>query len=104
DDMEASEKIRIYDKGFDVTAAEFVSEAESLRLRNGDILIPRIPDAEPLHLECEAFIHAICTGVPPRSDGRDGLRVVRVLEAAHRSLKSGGYPVSVSSSPHGDLV
>ena len=95
DDMEASEKIRVYDKGFDVSAARFVSEEESLRMRIGDILIPRIPEAEPLRLECAAFVQAIRTGTPPRSDARDGLRVVQVLAAADRSLKSGGQPVRV---------
>ncbi|MCA1597272.1 MAG: Gfo/Idh/MocA family oxidoreductase [Chloroflexi bacterium] len=97
DDMEAAEKLRIYDKGVDVSTARFVSEEESLRIRNGDIRIPRIVDTEPLRLECQAFVKAIRTGIPPRSDGLDGLRVVRVLQAAERSLKSGGEPMLVSN-------
>ncbi|HET6385150.1 MAG TPA: Gfo/Idh/MocA family oxidoreductase [Armatimonadota bacterium] len=96
DDMEASEKIRIYDKGFDVATAKFVSEEESIRIRNGDILIPHISSAEPLLQECAQFIRAIQTGVSPRSDARDGLRVVQVLAAAEHSLKNGGHPVTLT--------
>jgi predicted dehydrogenase len=95
DDMEAAEKIRIYDKGFDVSTAQFVDEEQAVRIRNGDILIPRIDDAEPLRLECSAFVRAIRTGKPPRSDAHDGLRVVQVLAAGDASLKAGGTPVDI---------
>ena len=95
DDMDAGEKIRIFDKGFDPLEAEFVSEDQSLRIRNGDILIPRLEDSEPLRLECAQFVRSVRTGVPPRSDGRDGLRVVEVLTAAQKSLELGGHPVAL---------
>jgi predicted dehydrogenase len=52
----------------------------------GDIFAPRIPNAEPLRIECEHFLECIRTGAVPRSDGESGLRVVRVLEALQRSL------------------
>ena len=51
--------------------------------------------AEPLRTECEHFIDSIRNGTPPRSDGRDGLRVVRILEAAETSLKRNGEPVAL---------
>ena len=51
--------------------------------------------AEPLRLECQHFVDCIAEDNTPRSDGRDGLRVVRVLEAAQRSLTQGGAPVSL---------
>jgi predicted dehydrogenase len=89
DDVEASEKVRVYDKGVarqPTTAPAYASYGELLALREGDIVIPRLPSKEPLSIECGEFLKAIETGVPPRSDGRDGLAVVRVLEAAQHAL------------------
>ena len=94
DDMEASEKIRIYDKGVDANGS-VVGYEQSLTLRSGDILIPKTPGGEPLRIECLHFLECIEKGQTPRSDGRDGLRVVRVLDAATRSLKAGGAPVNL---------
>jgi predicted dehydrogenase len=88
-DMEAQEKIKVYDKGVErprTEAAEYDSYADLLQLREGDIVIPRLPLSEPLALECSEFLSAIETGVPPRSDGADGLRVVTALEAAQAAL------------------
>lgn len=92
DDMQPQEKVRIYDKGVDrrpSEAAPYGSYAELLSLREGDILIPRIPNKEPLAIECEEFLKAVLTGIPPRSDQQDGLRVVRVLAAAQEKLSNG---------------
>ena len=94
DDMEAIEKIRVYDKAANVTPGS-VDYADSITLRQGDILIPYVKGAEPLRIECEHFIECIAEAKTPRSDGRDGLRVVRVLDAASRSLKAGGTPVEL---------
>jgi len=94
DDMDPAEKIRIYDKGVDV-AGSVVGYEQSLSLRTGDILIPKTPTGEPLRIECLHFLECVEKGAPPRSDGRDGLRVVRVLEAAGRSLKAGGAPIKL---------
>jgi predicted dehydrogenase len=94
DDMDASEKIRIYDKGVDV-AGTVVDYERALSIRSGDILIPKTPGGEPLRIECLHFLECIEKGKVPRSDGRDGLRVVRVLDAAARSLKAGGAPVNL---------
>ncbi|MFT7695815.1 MAG: putative dehydrogenase [Candidatus Latescibacterota bacterium] len=90
DDVESAEKIRIYDKAAE--SANYASYGDSITLRFGDITIPHIDMAEPLKLECQHFIDCISTGKTPRSDGRDGLRVVRVLEAAQRSLERNGAP------------
>ncbi|HET9075260.1 MAG TPA: Gfo/Idh/MocA family oxidoreductase [Solirubrobacteraceae bacterium] len=82
DDMALEGKVTIYDKGFDENAqgyGEYIT-------RSGDIFSPRLPAAEPLRLECEHFIACVRTGATPRSDGRSGLRVVRVLEALQSSL------------------
>ena len=95
DDMDASEKVRIYDKGADVK--EGVNNfAEAISLRVGDIHIPKIASQEPLGMECQHFIAAIANDTTPLSDGHDGLRVVKVLEAGAESLKQNGAPVEIA--------
>ncbi|HEY1689719.1 MAG TPA: Gfo/Idh/MocA family oxidoreductase [Solirubrobacteraceae bacterium] len=82
DDMELERKLTIYDKGFDEKAdsyGEYIT-------RSGEIRCPRVPNAEPLRLECEHFIECVAGRRVPRSDGESGLRVVRVLEGLQRSL------------------
>ncbi len=97
DDMEASEKVRLYDKGVD-RPPEGTADAEiALKLRFGDILIPRIDLEEPLARECRHFVQCVRTGRRPRSDGRDGLQVVAALEAAQRSLEAQGAPQPVAA-------
>lgn len=96
DDMAPREKLRIYDKGVDRKEA-FVSAAESLSLREGDIAIPRVPGGEPLAIELAHFLR-VAQGAPAeRTDAADGVRVVRVLEAASRSLAAGGLPMDVET-------
>ncbi|MBE0446492.1 MAG: Gfo/Idh/MocA family oxidoreductase [Actinobacteria bacterium] len=95
DDMESSEKVRIYDKGVGINP-DYRAYGEDLTLRFGDITIPGIKMKEPLRAECEHFIESIQNGQRPRSDGHGGLRVVKVLEAAQVSLKSGGKPVKIA--------
>ena len=87
DDMEGAEKVRIYDKGAEGGGQDYTAP---ITLRTGDIVIPRIHGGEPLRAECEHFINCIRNDQTPRSDGRDGLRVVEVLEAGSESLKQNG--------------
>jgi predicted dehydrogenase len=94
DDMEATEKIRLYDKAANVAPGS-VGYADAITLRQGDILIPFVKGGEPLRAECQHFIDCVQNGRRPRSDGQDGLRVVQVLEAATRSLQAGGAPVEI---------
>ncbi len=98
DDMDASEKIKVYDKGVD-RAGEVVAYGDSLTVRNGDILIPKISLQEPLKLECAHFVECVRDRKKPLTDGLDGLRVVKVLDAAQRSLKNGGTPVAIQPLP-----
>jgi predicted dehydrogenase len=82
DDMALEGKLTIYDKGVDETSrgyGEYIT-------RSGDIFSPRIPNLEPLRVECEHFVRCVRTGERPRSDGESGLRVVRVLEELQDSL------------------
>jgi predicted dehydrogenase len=88
--MESAEKVRIYDKAAERQGYE--SYGESITLRFGDIVIPHVNPAEPLKLECQHFVDCVQSGDTPVSDGRDGMHVVRVLEAAQRSLRADGAP------------
>jgi predicted dehydrogenase len=83
DDMELERKLTVYDKGFDES---FASYGEYIA-RSGDIFSPRVPNEEPLAIECRHFVERVRDGGEPRSDGNAGLRVVRVLEALQRSLQ-----------------
>ncbi len=94
DDMEASEKIRIYDKGVEA-APDSALYGDELTLRFGDVVIPFIKMQEPLLIECQHFIDCIIEGKPPVSDGRSGLEVLKVLDACDRSLASGGKAVKI---------
>ena len=93
DDMESDEKIKIFDKGVERPA--FLDYSEALTVRYGDIYIPHIAMTEPLRLECQHFLDSIRQDTTPLTDGREGLRVVRVLEAAQASHKLGGQPVDL---------
>jgi len=93
DDMEVSEKLKIYDKG--VRSPSYDTYGEYLSLRFGDITIPNVKMAEPLRAEAEHFIHCIESREGPKTSGRDGLEVVRILIAAQESLKKKGIPVNV---------
>jgi predicted dehydrogenase len=91
DDMESSEKVRIYDKGID--PPDFVAYDQAPTLRFGDIVIPRLTMTEPLRIECQHFLECIRSRRRPRTDGESGLRVGQILEAAERSLGRDGEPV-----------
>jgi predicted dehydrogenase len=93
DDGHPVEKLRVYDKGYDRPPA-FTEYAEFLAIRNGDIHIPMVSGGEPLDLECRHFIDCIVNGKQPLTDGASALSVVRVLEAASRSLAADGAPVA----------
>jgi predicted dehydrogenase len=83
DDMELERKLTVYDKGFD----ESWSSYGEYIARSGDIFSPRVPNEEPLRIECRHFVERVADGAEPRSGGEAGLRVVRVLEALQRSLQ-----------------
>ena len=93
DDMEASEKLKIYDKG--VGSPSYATYGEYLTLRFGDITIPSIKMKEPLRAEAEHFIECIGSRKEPRTGGRDGVQVVNILVAAQKSLREKGAPVRV---------
>ncbi|PDW02357.1 Gfo/Idh/MocA family protein [Candidatus Viridilinea mediisalina] len=95
DDIEMSEKIKVYDKGIIVSDAENAIYQRHVGYRTGDMWAPRLDNIEALKLETEHFTTCIQTGQTPRSDGQAGLRVVRILEAASRSMANHGQPVAL---------
>jgi len=100
DDMQPREKLKIFDKGIN-RPPEYHSYGESLSVREGDISIPLVPNVEPLSAELRHFV-AVARGTEsPRSGGRHGVEVVRVLEAAASSLKQGGAGVDLAAAEEG---
>jgi len=90
DDVEALEKIKIYDKGVEAPQYTDTFGEFQCSYRYGDVVIPNIRFVEPLRLECQHFLECIANQTEPQSSGRVGLKVVRVLEMAERSLQNGG--------------
>ncbi|MGP9813821.1 Gfo/Idh/MocA family protein [Rhodopseudomonas sp. NSM] len=93
DDLEPTEKIKVYDKG--ITLNESPENAHQFRIgyRAGDMWAPNISTKEALQTEVEHFLECVRTGATPISDGLSGLRVIEVLEAASRSIADHGRPV-----------
>jgi predicted dehydrogenase len=93
DDVDTEARLRIYDKGVYRHGSEY-GEFQ-LKVHSGDINIPKIEMSEPLRNECAHFVECVREGKRPRTDGENGLRVVRVLEAAQESLEKNGATVPV---------
>ncbi len=102
DDMETSEKIKVYDRGVDVRDEDSVYK-KLVQYRTGNMYSPNIDSGEALSRMSAEFVDCINTGKPSISDGQTGLNVVKVLEAADISVKAGGRRVDLShlSRPHG---
>jgi predicted dehydrogenase len=92
DDLEPLEKIRIYDRGVEAPPYTDTFGDFQCSYRYGDVVIPSIRFVEPLRLECQHFLECIINGNRPQSCGEVGLKVVKVLETAQRSLLNGGKP------------
>jgi predicted dehydrogenase len=94
DDVEPSEKVRIYDRGIDVASRESVHRT-LVDYRMGDMWAPKVELREALAVECEHFIACVRGASGPITGGEVGLRIVRLLEAAHRSLAEGGRQMPI---------
>lgn len=96
DDLEPSEKIKIYDKG--VMVRDDPERLQEMRIgyRSGDMWAPQLSTKEALRTETEHFLDCITKGDTPMSDGVAGLRVVEMLEATTSSMRKRGYPVEFS--------
>ena len=92
DDMEPSEKVKVYDRGIELTAVESSPEKiDELRVsyRSGDMFAPKLDGTEALRFEAKHFLDCVEKRAKPLCDGHAGLRVVRVLEAASNSMAAG---------------
>jgi len=102
DDMDLNEPLRIYDKQVtDVrTRPTYVDSFASFRasVRKGDITVPKVPLGEPLAAQCAHFLECIVSGKQPFSGGREGIAVVRALEAMQRSIRARGREEQVELS------
>jgi predicted dehydrogenase len=88
-DLEADEKIKVYDKGVEMTSGEEVYKT-LVSYRTGDMWSPKVEQVEALKLEAAYFVDCILNKKKPFNDGRAGLQVVRILEAADKSLNEKG--------------
>lgn len=99
DDINMSEPLRIYDKQVsdERTNREFIDTFGSYRMsvREGDVTLPKVAGGEPLRNECEHFLDCIETGAAPLTGAKEGIAVVRALEAISRSMKNGGQAEEV---------
>ena len=93
-DLEADEKLKIYDKGVDIDSREGVYNL-LVSYRSGDMYAPQLEQVEALRQELSYFIECIESGSRPFNDGQAGLRVVRMLEAASASMKRKGELVAL---------
>lgn len=95
-DLNAPEQVRVFEKGVTPVVAEASTYGEyQFLMRDGDIISPRIEFSEPLKNQCSHFLECITQGSRPLSGGREGLAVVRVMEAIDRSIGRKGVPVEV---------
>jgi predicted dehydrogenase len=98
DDMELSEKLRVYDKGITVgSGPSSTPDVYQLKVgyRAGDMWAPHIPNVEALQVEARHFVECATSGRTPTTDGQAGLRVVKILEAASQSMAKHGHPIEI---------
>jgi predicted dehydrogenase len=96
DDLETSEKIRVYDSGVEIEHLDDEGlQQMKVDYRIGDMVSPALVHKEALQMETEHFTHCIATGEKPLTDGYAGLAVTRILEAAEYSLKRGGAQIAI---------
>jgi predicted dehydrogenase len=88
-DLEADEKIKVYDKGVKITSREGVYDL-LVSYRSGDMWAPQLEQGEALRQEMAYFVECISSGTEPFNNGCAGLRVVQMLEAASESLSKRG--------------
>ena len=97
DDVEVTEKVRLYDKGLIINGNPEKQYQALINYRIGDVLIPKLEATEALSHAAREFVSSIIEGRKPLTDGVAGYRVVRLLEAAQASLEKGGQPVEFNN-------
>jgi len=94
DDVEPSEKVKVYDKGVDVTTEEGVYQL-LVQYRTGDMYSPKLDSTEALSLLASHFVECIEHSKTPVTNGEAGLGVVRILEAAEKSINNNGKLIAI---------
>lgn len=95
DDLEPSEKVKIYDKGVTLSQSPEAVYEMLVSYRSGDMWAPRLDATEALQIEAQHFVDCIETGKQPITDGQAGLRLVKIVEAAEQSLRARGQLVEI---------
>lgn len=95
DDLEPSEKVKVYDKGIVVSQSPEAVYEMLVSYRSGDMWAPRLDTTEALQTEALHFIDCIENNKKPETDGPSGLRLVRIVEAAEKSLRARGQLVEI---------
>ncbi len=95
DDLEPSEKVKVCDKGITVSQSPEAVYEMLVSYRSGDMWAPRLDSTEALQIEAQHFVDCIENNKKPDTDGTDGLRLVRIVEAAEKSLRARGQLVEI---------
>jgi predicted dehydrogenase len=98
DDLEPSEKVKVYDKGITVNGKSDNAYEMLVGYRTGDMWAPQLDVTEALRTEAQHFAECIVSGGTPLTDGHAGLRVVRILEAATRSMRERGRVIELETA------
>jgi predicted dehydrogenase len=93
-DLEADEKVKVYDKGAQITNREGIYNL-LVSYRSGDMWAPKVEQTEALKAECEYFVDCVKNNTRPFNDGQAGLQVVKMLEAANESIRERGRIVKI---------
>ena len=94
-DLDASEPVKIYDRGISINGDPEARQGLMIGYRSGDVVSPHFTRREPLQLMVEHFAECIRCGQKPLTSGEEGLRVVRILDAAQRSIKAQGGRITL---------
>jgi predicted dehydrogenase len=93
--LDAAEKVKVYDRGITINHDPDQRRKVLVGYRTGDVWVPHVPHVEPLQNMVQHFVECILAGTTPLTDGEAGLRVVRMLESAERSIKAQGGRITL---------
>jgi predicted dehydrogenase len=94
-DLDLAERVKVYDRGVDVSADPEGIRRALVSYRSGDVVSPHLDDTEPLRYVVERFADCVENGRAPITGGEQGLRIVKILECAQRSMTAGGVWVNL---------
>jgi len=104
DDMENSEKVKVYDKGITINGNPETTYQAMIGYRSGDMYAPQLEVTEALNVELRHFADCVESGATPITGGQAGLAVVQILEAATRSMRNRGQLIEINQPPMGAVA